>query len=51
MRQLFPPHIPPLRQIALWVLCGVLLGTALHGYWLLFCVLCIAVVALFVVLQ
>jgi mannose/fructose/N-acetylgalactosamine-specific phosphotransferase system component IID len=51
MRQLLPPYIPSIRHIALWVLCGLLLGAALHGYWLLCGVLGVAVVALFVILQ
>jgi hypothetical protein len=43
--------VPSLRHIALWVLCGLLLGATLHGYWLLCGVLCVAVVALFILLQ
>jgi hypothetical protein len=35
----------------MWVLCGLLLGAALHGYWLLCGVLGVAVVALFILLQ
>ncbi len=51
MRQLLPPHTPSIRHIALWVVCGLLLGAALHGYWLLCGVLCVAMVALFISLQ
>lgn len=37
--------------MALWIMLGVLLGTGLHGYWLLFCVLLVAVVAVFILVQ
>ena len=51
MRTLLPLSGPPLRHVILWIALGLLLATVFHGYWRLFCVVLVGVIAWFVVMQ